>query len=270
MKVGLCTGPNGNSIFLPFAGMYGTSLSDSNEIGSYWTSSPYKNDSDNKYANSIKLSWSDLKITAMGYIRFGGRSIRPVADIISEQEKHERSTITGQISGHDYVDLGLSVMWATCNVGANSPSDYGDYFAFGEDQTKYTYSEKNSTTYKKNKYTFLDAARRKWGEKWRLPTKTEYEELVNKCTFRWFEFDGHKGYKVTGPNGKSIFLPAAGYYRDESILDTEKIGRYWSSTPIGDNSYSAYGIKFNLGTLTHGVQGNGRYYGMSVRPVSEK
>ena len=129
-----------------------------------------------------------------------------------------------EINGHEYVDLGLpsGLKWATCNVGASSPSDYGNYYAWGETSTKSEYTESNSKTRGKNMgdiggNSAYDAARANWGGSWRLPTKAEFEELLNRCTWTWTSQNGHKGYLVKGPNGRSIFIPAAGG-RDGSSL----------------------------------------------------
>ena len=81
-----------------------------------------------------------------------------------------QSPASGTIDGYEYVDLGLSVLWATCNIGADKPEDYGDYYAWGESETKSTYTESNSATYGKTFYTFLDAASAHWGLAWRIPT----------------------------------------------------------------------------------------------------
>ncbi len=179
------------------------------------------------------------------------------------------------INGHEYVDLGLpsGLKWATCNVGANKPEDYGNYYAWGETSTKSSYTSDNSKTYGKQMYDIKgnsqhDAARANWGGTWRLPTKAELEELNNKCTWNWTTQNGVKGYKVTGPNGNSIFLPAAGYRYGSSLDDAGVLGYYWSSTPF--ESYGIYGA-FNLHFCSsdHGVHGIDRRNGRSVRPVSE-
>ena len=117
--------------------------------------------------------------------------------------------------GHEYVDLGLSVKWATCNVGASKPEEYGDYFAWGETSTKEEYTEENSLTYGKKMSDIAgnaqyDAARANWGGSWRMPTEYEWQELIDKCKWEWGKVTGVKVNKVTGPNGNSIFLPAAG------------------------------------------------------------
>ncbi len=181
---------------------------------------------------------------------------------------------TGTINGHDYVDLGLSVKWATCNVGASSPSDYGNYYAWGETSTKSSYTEDNSKTYGKDMGDIAgnpsyDAARANWGGSWRLPTEEEIDELVDRCDATWTTMNGHNGYKVTGPNGNSIFLPAAGWRSGTSLSITGEFGSYWSSTP--DESYRgcerrAYGLYFNDGGFYGSL--NLRFLGHSVRPVS--
>lgn len=178
------------------------------------------------------------------------------------------------INGHEYVDLGLpsGLKWATCNVGANKPEDYGNYYAWGETGTKSSYGESNSKTYGKQMNDIkgnsqYDAARSNWGGSWRLPTEKELEELANKCTWKWTTQNGVKGYKVTGPNGNSIFLPAEGYRYGSSLFNAGEYGYYWSSTPYESYSGSAYALYFN--SSEHNVNYRHRYYGRSVRPVSE-
>ncbi len=149
------------------------------------------------------------------------------------------------INGHECVDLGLSIKWAACNIGASTPSDYGDYYAWGETSTKSLYTEDNSITFGKNMGSIAgdsryDAARAKWGGSWRLPTASEIYELVSKCKREWTTMGGHKGYKVTGPNGKSIFLPAAGWRGGTSLYNAGESGDYWSATPYEDYSNIAY------------------------------
>ena len=179
-----------------------------------------------------------------------------------------QSAATGTINGHDYVDLGLSVKWATCNVGASSPSDYGDYFAWGEAETKSEYTIENSATYGKDNFTFHDAAAENWGGSWRMPTKAECEELINNCTCTWTIIDGHKGCKLTSEkNGNSIFLPAAGYRNDTQLYRADEWGIYWSSSPGESNSSDAYNLGFDGGY--HTVVWSCRYNGLSIRPVTE-
>ena len=180
---------------------------------------------------------------------------------------------SGTINGYEYIDLGLpsGLKWATCNVGASSPEEYGDYYAWGEVKTKNKYTIHNSKRYGKSMNDIsgnskYDVARSKWGGSWRLPTKKELEELKNNCKWEWTTQNGKKGYKVTGPNGNSIFLPAAGRCFGSSLFKAGDYGYYWSST--GSNGgYMAYYLDF--GSSDHDVNWEGRYFGRSVRPVSE-
>ena len=178
------------------------------------------------------------------------------------------------INGHEYVDLGLpsGLKWAICNVGANLPSEYGDYYAWGETTTKSDYSSSNCVTYGQEMGDIsgnpqYDAARANWGGTWRMPTKAEFDELLNKCTWRWTTQGGNNGYKVTGPNGNSIFLPAAGYRLGTSLYYAGSFGYCWSSTPNESTTQGAYDLYF--GSDYHDTNWHDRYYGRSVRPVSE-
>ncbi|MGM9866403.1 MAG: hypothetical protein ACI303_00880 [Lepagella sp.] len=179
----------------------------------------------------------------------------------------------GFVNDHGYVDLGLSVKWATCNVGASSPSDYGDHYAWGETSTKSSYTKDNCSTFGKSMGNIggnssYDVARYRWGGSWRLPTKAECQELVDKCTWTWTTQGGHKGYKVTSKtNGKSIFLPAAGWRDGTSPYYVGEDGRYWSSTPYENGTYGAYYLYFY--SSYHGVGWDRRDSGHSVRPVVE-
>ena len=193
-----------------------------------------------------------------------------------------------KINGHEYVDLGLSVKWATCNVGATKPEEYGGYYAWGETEekedyewstykwckgscdtmTKYCTNSKYGTVDNK---TVLDpeddVAHVKWGGSWRMPTETEQKELHNNCTWTWTTQNGVKGYKVTGTNGNSIFLPAAGFRYGTVLYSSGSDGYCWSGSLSGNDSSGAYYLYF----------GSGGYYwydvdrdhGRSVRPVSK-
>lgn len=183
---------------------------------------------------------------------------------------------TGQFNGHDYVDLGLSVMWATCNVGASSPSEYGDYYAWGETETKVTYTQDNCERYNEDIGDIsgnirYDVAASNWGDGWRLPTRAELEELVDMCDWVWCRNEYSWGYLVIGPNGNKIFLPAAGNYFYQKHYNAGEMGNYWSSTP-DDSRTSAYDIFFHTqnGYENLYVGETTRYYGQSVRPVTDK
>ncbi len=195
--------------------------------------------------------------------------------------------VNGSAGGtHEYVDLGLSVKWATCNVGASKPEDYGYYFAWGETKPKEVYdwstykwcngSENTMTKYctsssygtVDNKTTLDlsdDAAHVNWGGSWRMPTREEQDELRAKCTWEWTTQNGVNGRKVTGPNGNSIFLPAAGSRYEGSLYDAGSYGIYWSSSLRESFSEDAYYLRF----YSSGVDwfGSGRYLGLSVRAV---
>ena len=196
----------------------------------------------------------------------------------------KQQSISGTINGHNYVDLGLSVKWATQNVGASSPSDYGDYFAWGETETKSRYDWDNCFDcrdrygirwgiYKIGGKTSIsptsghDTARENWGSTWRMPTDAENEELCNKCTWTWTSQGGHKGYKVTGPNGNSIFLPAAGWRDGTGTSYVGEEGNYWSSTLFSSYSVQACLLYFDSGS--HNTGDVGCSLGLSVRPVTE-
>ena len=180
---------------------------------------------------------------------------------------------TGVHNGHEWVDLGLSVLWATCNVGASSPSDYGNYYAWGETGRKSSYTKENSKNYNVDMPGIsgdpkCDAATANWGKGWRMSTMTEFKELVDKCDWQWTTQGGHNGYKVTGPNGNSIFLPAAGWRYETSLFYAGDNGGYWSSSPNGSNTQLAYNLYFHSGS--HSVDCYYRIIGRSVRPVSDR
>ena len=191
---------------------------------------------------------------------------------------------TGYDNGHGYVDLGLSVMWATCNVGADKPEDYGGYFAWGETTTKSNYTwgtcfdclDDNGDSWsvykiggktKLEPYSGHDTARENWGGTWRMPTIEELEELYSKCTWKWTSKGGHNGYIVTGPNGNMIFLPVSGYRYDKSSNRVNEYGCYWSCTLCFDESYGAQYLLF--GGSIRDKDNNLRSYGFSVRPVTD-
>lgn len=198
----------------------------------------------------------------------------------------------GYDNGHDYVDLGLpsGLLWATCNVGASSPEDYGDYFAWGETEgynsgkTTFdwsTYKWCNGTDDSLTKYctrsiygtvdnkTVLDpaddAAHANWGGSWRMPTMEERVELIEKCTCTWTTQSGVNGYKFVGPNGNSIFLPAAGYRYNSSFGNVGSYGSYWSSSLDTSSPSTACYFTFDSSLVGWGI--HCRDYGLSVRPV---
>ena len=179
----------------------------------------------------------------------------------------------GNNNKHEAVDLGLSVKWATCNVGAESPEEYGDYFAWGETTTKSEYTYENSKTCGKNIGDIAgdpeyDAATANWGYGWRLPTKAECEELIEYCTLEYTTLGDNHGFKLTSKiNGNSIFLPAAGYRYGSSLNGAGTDGYYWGSAPSEGGTQGAYVLLFDSGFLDLTMYD--RYDGHSVRPVTE-
>ncbi|MDE6294661.1 MAG: DUF1566 domain-containing protein, partial [Muribaculaceae bacterium] len=176
------------------------------------------------------------------------------------------------INGHEYVDLDLpsGLKWATCNVGASSPTEYGDYFAWGETKPKSSYTFDNCSTFNMNIGEIsgninYDAARANWGGTWRMPSNTEMEELINKCTWTWTSKSGINGYVVKGPNGNEIFLPAAGYRNGATLFYAGTYGDYWSSSP--DDAQYAYELYFISSYWSMSIYFC--YFGRSVRPVSD-
>ena len=185
----------------------------------------------------------------------------------------------------EYVDLGLSVKWATYNVGATTPEEYGDYFAWGEVKSKIDYTENNykyqgytkyNPTDKKKVLDIIDdAARMNWGGNWRMPSDSEWGELISQCTWEW---DNEKnGYVVTsqkeGYTQTSIFLPAAGYKGRGNLSCGSSVGHYWKTSLGGslgsydDGERFAECICFSWFNTTPWMHTEYRYSGLSIRPV---
>ena len=193
------------------------------------------------------------------------------------------------INGHTFVDLGLTsgLLWATCNVGASSPTESGGYYAWGEVSTKETYyvanykygsNLGNPTKYNgTDKLTTLeagdDAATANWGSGCRMPTKDDFDELINSesCTLAWTTVDGVSGYTVTNRgNGKSIFFPASGYRYDASSEADGYVGFYWTSTfaPTA-YPYYVYAYSFMFSQNKKETDPDPRNYGYQIRPVAD-
>ena len=193
---------------------------------------------------------------------------------------------------HEYVDLGLpsGTLWATCNIGADNPEEYGDYFAWGETQPKDTY---DWNTYKWGGYGsngnfYLmkyctnsnygpyddkseldsedDAAYANWGPLWRMPSYDQIEELYNYCTWQWTQRNGVNGQLGTGPNGASLFLPVAGYYREGVLNEAGSGGYYWSRTLWQNLCEAACFLGFDS-EHKYNWFANGRAIGQTVRAV---
>ena len=209
---------------------------------------------------------------------------------VNEDVTFAAKFVPAPIDGYDWVDLGLpsGIKWATYNVGAAKPEEYGGYYAWGETEEKdnyewSTYKWCNGSNYTLTKYctnsgygtvdnkTFLDpdddVARVKWSDKWRMPTCEEQEELRNSCTWQWVVLNGVNGYKVTGSNGESIFLPAAGVRYYTEVNGIGSYCHFWSGSLTNSGCDVACYLLLSYGSDNR--SGGPRYYGQSVRPVSE-
>ena len=205
-------------------------------------------------------------------------------DVLASPEAEVKGETTCPDSNHPHmIDLGIGTLWACCNVGASAPEQFGNYYAWGETQPKNVYNwdtyqywhDNDNDGYPDNNEwinigsdisgTQYDAARANWGAPWRMPTLEEWKALVNNCTSVWTTVNGVRGRKFTGPNGGTIFLPAAG--RRSSSLDWAGSGGYYSSSTL-DESYpkSACSLYFDSGGAYWSRSGY-RVYGHSVRPV---
>lgn len=180
----------------------------------------------------------------------------------------------GSAGGHEYVDLGLSVLWAQANISAPGPAGYGAYFAWGETAPKEQYLPNNMSASDCHNdiagQDDKDAARARWGQPWRLPTREEAQELISGCTWTQGRLDGTPGFiGVSKINGHTIFLPAAGSRYGDMLLDHDSEGNYWTSTPADTaDNIDAYHIALNTRHASIGEYRRCR--GFSLRPVMTK
>ena len=285
--------------------------------GWYWAVDYYKSDGTSLIKTYAAPDDSDFPVFTTGTLTVSG-SPEGTINIKLENgrvkgEDGKEHTLTANYSGtmtkigggggsaKEYVDLGLSVKWAKCNLGASKPSDYGSYYAWGETEPKaeytwatYKWMQAGQSDWKHiTKYTIADgqtegiwydaggtfigdnkttleaaddAATAKLGSPWRMPRFYEIQELIDYCTWTWTMQDGKNGYEVKGKNGNSIFLPAAGY-RKGSVLNNAGSWGYFrsSSLYIGYNDYAS---NLNFDSDRHDKYNySRRYLGFSVRPV---
>lgn len=266
---------NGNSIFLPAGGeeLYGKGtgnelgslLHGGGVFGSYWTGTIANGCRDLTHVNDLGFAMEVRSANAScnkNYREYGF-SVRAVADM--------------RINGHEYVDLGLSVGWASCNLGAESPTDDGNVYAWGETRANRDYySQKNYEHYNRFIYNDIgsnisgnysyDAARKEWGGSWRMPTETEISELLENCTFEWVTRGDVKGALFTSKkNGNSIFLPAAGQKSGRIIWHKNRIGIYLSGSLGCEPSVArTLDLQYNPGAR---LMITSREGGSSIRPV---
>lgn len=205
-----------------------------------------------------------------------------------------KSTSSMEINGHEFVDLGLpsGLKWSVANVGSRSPEDFGDHFAWGEISTKQEYNVDNYVycSPKKNlanifrsvsggikdyKYKDLshltgpdlDVAEAEWGYPWHIPTIKDFSELIRCCKWKWETRKGVRGYTVTGPNGNSLFLPAAGYMQFDSLEDDNSEVWYWTCEK--DDSMDAWAMALNANRKEIDIMEMDRSCGLCVRPVAK-
>lgn len=223
----------------------------------------------NKYHCEIGQLWIGTKYYYKAYLKEGDyyRTGSKTLSFTTKDLKKEQTA----------VDLGLSVKWGSCDIGASSPMEYGDYYAWGEIEPKEDYSWVNYkwgwspiTKYNsQDKKTILeqadDVAHLKLGGKWRMPTIYEFDELLTKCTFGIMKKNGKLAYLVEGPSGNVIVLPAAGHMDGTSLRNAGSVGYYWSASLY--NSGNAWGVIF--GSRDMYWDSGSRCNGLFVRPVSE-
>ena len=273
------------SIFLPCAGYgRGNSLKTTDSYGLYWSSVPHSDDNNSRY---LYFRSGYHGTSNFGY-RGHGYSIRPIKDSAHAERQKVQLWERGPY-------------WATTNLGAKKPEEYGFYFWWGDtvgytrkgnfwaarDGSSSNFSfrggEKNTPTENKDisaleRAGWLtvqgvltpdhDAAHVQWGDAWRMPTKQELDDLNSKCDWNWTTQNGVNGYIVRGRGryaDKSIFLPTSGSGYGPSLIGAGSYGGYWSSVPRSD-SYYAYELSFDSGNHTTGYYGR-RFYGRAIRPV---
>ncbi|MBR5634572.1 MAG: pilus assembly protein N-terminal domain-containing protein, partial [Prevotella sp.] len=213
-----------------------------------------------------------------------GTATITITDTKTKQTATIAVTVTdgSDVSPGEAIDLGLpsGTLWASCNVGATKPEEYGDYFAWGETKgynsgkTTFNWDTYFDSSY--NKYNLSggltelaledDAAYVNWGSNWRMPSLEQIQELIDNCNWEWTTLNGVYGRKATSKkNGNSIFLPGAGYRFDASLGDAGSWGYYWSRTLYTSDANSAYYLDFGSGSVYWNYYY--RYRGRSVRPV---
>ncbi|MBQ4391784.1 MAG: hypothetical protein II826_01585 [Prevotella sp.] len=261
------TGPSGKSIFMPWAGRrLGENTSDVNTYGNYWTAKA--GDTGRNFAYGVTLNTKNINQRE----RYQGYSIRPVYKGDLEQVTENDETLELDESGTGApkagVDFGGAVKWAQWNIGATGDGQTGDFFSWGDTETKTTYAPENTPLYGQKVSALTaeqDVVRQKWGGKWRMPKSGEFRQLMSGATLLWTG----NGLKVT-KNGKSIFFPAAGYKYKSGTGDVGVKGYYWSSTPYSSSESEKadiFELNSNTTTSSQYIGNQYRYYGLQIRPV---
>ena len=215
------TGPNGNHIYLPLAGKtLGDDFSNVNSVGYYiYQDGP----------GNLTGKWRIFSGNRDSWQHICSSPIRPIA---YKSEKVAWEDYFGKVpTAEEAIDLGLSVKWAPWNIGSDKAEIYGGFYGWGDPTGKVHSTNPNDYTEDKpGTIRIKDLAVAKWGANWQTPTREQMEELVNKCSWEWTQLTGTCGYRVTGPNGNSIFLPAGGFREGESRKMLETAGWYWTKT----------------------------------------
>ena len=279
------TGPNGNSIMIPAAGYVNSTgeLRGDNSSMVYWMSS---NNLGADISAQVLYTSSVQDMQAAIYYQI---PIRPVYDISSSQGSGSQSgeELKPETSAAGKgVDLGLSVLWADRNVGSTVETSVGNYYAWGDTQTRDTYSESTYVHYKDNAYVVdgmypkftldYDVAYQQWGGEWHMPTKNDWNELINGCD--WVEEgSGYRIYKKgSRKKNESIYLPVSGYKvtgNGSTHINNSDYCNYWSSainTHVDSHWSEAYSIMNKPGGTKNGAWTSSRYEGLPVRPVKNK
>lgn len=277
----------------------GISLSKSNLTMKVYESTVLQTTITPSDATSTEVVWSSsntfVATVSAGLVKTVGSGTATITASVKDFPDIKATCIVTVVdaNGHAYVDLGLTsgTLWATMNVGATSPEDYGDYFAWGEVtgydngktsfswstykycngsssfMTKYCTSGSYGTVDNKTELELSDdAARHNWGGSWRMPSKEQFKELYDECTWTWTTQSGVSGYRVSSKkNANALFLPAAGC-RGTSLNGVGSKGYYWSRSLYSGYSLNACELNFSSGNVSPSI-GNGRYCGQSVRPV---
>ncbi len=221
------------------------------------------------YGNSVKVS-----------VTGAGTATITVTDTMTKETATIKVTVMSPLcpdGNHPHmIDLGLpsGTKWACCNVDATTPEEYGGYYARGEIEEKDVYNGSTYIYYDGDTFydigydisgTEYDVAHVKWGDSWVMPTREQLEELCNSCSYIWTSVNGINGGKFIGPNGGTIFLPAAGERSDDGITDTDTYGLFWSST--NHKMLRAYNL--SIDSLGGSYGSKQIYHGLTVRPVSQ-